>query len=320
MNRLHLISGETYNGLLPNAAMTLTNKSHQSQHIALFGEVLIDQFPDGQHILGGAPFNVAWHLQALGQLPCFISRVGTDAIGKQIHRAMTAWGMSVDGLQTDNEHPTGTVAVSFDQGEPHYEILADQAYDFIATPTQKPDSFCVIYHGTLALRNDISAHTLQSLIAKSQAKVFIDVNLREPWWNKTTLIKWLNQAHWVKLNQAELMRLSPPASTLPEQMRWLLSQHQLDAVIVTCGSAGAVALTDTDELLTVAPAHALTVVDTVGAGDAFSAVLLLGLLHDWPLATTLQRAQAFASALVGQRGATVQDLLFYQPFIADWSL
>ena len=74
---------------------------HNKHPIALFGEVLIDQFPEGQRILGGAPFNVAWHLQAFGQPPCFISRIGNDETGELIQHAMNTWGLSKDALQID---------------------------------------------------------------------------------------------------------------------------------------------------------------------------------------------------------------------------
>lgn len=82
------------------------------ERICLFGEVLFDHFPDGKQVLGGAPFNVAWHLQALGQAPLFISRVGTDPEGEQIRRSMDDWGMDLGGLQTDPALPTGRVSVS----------------------------------------------------------------------------------------------------------------------------------------------------------------------------------------------------------------
>ena len=114
------------------------NKRHNTQQIALFGEVLMDQFPDGQQVLDGAPFNMAWHLQAFDQVPCFISRVGNDAIGKSIRQAMTDWGMAVENLQTDSDYPTGTVKVSINKDEPAYEILANQAYDFIAAQQLTP--------------------------------------------------------------------------------------------------------------------------------------------------------------------------------------
>jgi len=296
-------------------------KQHNSQKIAIFGEVLIDQFPDGQQILGGAPFNVAWHLQAFGQHPCFISRIGNDAMGKNIRQAMADWGMSLKNLQTDPDFPTGTVQVTLNKDEPSYEILADQAYDFIAAQQLNPACrYSVIYHGTLALRNPVSEHTFYNLTAHHTGKVFIDVNLRAPWWHRTSVNQWVSNANWVKLNHDELMQLMPVHNTLHDAMRLFLAQHSLEALIVTCGSLGALALNNAGEFFEVSPTANLPVVDTVGAGDAFSAVLLLGIQKGWSLSVTMDRAQTFASALVTQRGATVQDLAFYQPFIRDWNL
>jgi len=292
-----------------------------SNPIAIFGEALFDQFPDGQQILGGAPFNVAWHLQAFNQSPYFISRVGDDEKGDVIRQAMLAWGMAVDNLGCDPDHPTGTVQVTFDNGEPSYEILADQAYDFIAA--QQLDSgrqYDVIYHGTLALRNRVSAQTLQDLTAQHRGKVFIDVNLRAPWWQKKAVNRWIGKAHWAKLNHDELMCLALPQDTLQDTMRLFLAQHELEALVVTCGSRGALAVSQIGEKVEVAPTADLDVVDTVGAGDAFAAVLLLGMQLNWSLQLTMERAQSFASALVTQRGATVQDLSFYRPFIDAWNL
>ncbi|MGZ8183523.1 MAG: carbohydrate kinase family protein [Methylobacter sp.] len=305
--------------------------------IAIFGEVLIDQFPDGQQILGGAPFNVAWHLQAFNQQPCFISRVGRDAAGDKIRQAMLAWGMAVENLACDPDHPTGTVQVTIDNGEPSYEILADQAYDFIDDQLDSDRQFSVIYHGTLALRNRVSEQALRDLTARSprqfptglrhkhhpwryQGKVFIDVNLRAPWWHKESVNHWLGKAHWAKLNDDELTLLASPQNTLQQSMRLFLEQHELEVLVVTCGSQGALALSQDGEFIEVAPTADLAVVDTVGAGDAFAAVLLLGMQHGWPLQPAMERAQSFASALVTQRGATVQDLSFYRPFIRAWNL
>jgi fructokinase len=305
--------------------------------IAIFGEALIDRFPDGQQILGGAPFNVAWHLQAFSQRPCFIGRVGLDAAGDKIRQAMLAWGMTVENLQTDPDHPTGTVQVTINDDQPNYEILADQAYDFIAVPQMDSDQqYSVIYHGTLALRNRVSAQTLLDLTTRPprrfptglryahhpwqyQGKVFIDVNLRAPWWQKELVDQWLGRAHWAKLNDDELMLLASPQNTLQESMLLFLAQHQLEVLVVTCGSRGALAVNQAGEFIEVAPTADLAVVDTVGAGDAFASVLLLGMQHGWTLQLTMERAQSFASALVGQRGATVQDLSFYQPFIDAWN-
>ncbi|MFA5016974.1 MAG: carbohydrate kinase [Methylobacter sp.] len=292
-----------------------------NNQIAVFGEALFDQFPDGQQILGGAPFNVAWHLQAFNQHPCFISRVGNDALGDKIRQAMQAWGMAVENLQTDPDYPTGTVQVSINNGDPGYDILAEQAYDFIAA--QQPDvdrRYSVIYHGTLALRNRTSEQALRNLTARHQGKVFIDVNLRAPWWHKETVYQWLDKAQWAKLNDDELMHLAPQQNTVQDTMRLFLARHGLEVLVVTCGSQGALAINHAGEFIEVVPVDDLAIVDTVGAGDAFAAVLLLGMQHGWPLQLTMERAQSFASALVTKRGATVQDLSFYRPFIDAWNL
>ena len=289
------------------------------KQIALFGEVLFDQFPDGQQILGGAPFNVAWHLQAFGLKPCFISRVGNDVAADKIRQAMQTWGMTMDGLQTDVDYPTGIVQITINDGEPSYDILPNQAYDFIADEQlDLSTQYAVIYHGTLAMRHAISTHALEVLKAQHSGKVFVDVNLREPWWQVERVLRVLEQAHWVKLNQQELEQLQPLHIDLKAAMALFLARHHLEVLIVTCGERGAAAISQSGEFVTVKPRGVSPVVDTVGAGDAFAAVLLLGLQRGWSLTLTMDRAQNFASALVTQRGAIVQDLNFYLPFIGDY--
>ncbi len=100
----------------------------------IFGEVLFDRFPDGSLVLGGAPFNVAWHLQAFGQAPLLISRVGDDPLGRQVRGAMLDWGMDTAGLQLDSAHATGTVEVRFDHGEPSYGPWPPACADGSAAP------------------------------------------------------------------------------------------------------------------------------------------------------------------------------------------
>ncbi|MFI3190469.1 carbohydrate kinase [Crenothrix sp. D3] len=290
-----------------------------NQQIGIFGEVLFDQFPDGQQILGGAPFNVAWHTQAFGLEPCFISRVGNDVAAEKIRQAMQAWGMAMDTLQTDVNYPTGIVQITFNDGEPSYDILPNQAYDFIADEQLNLNAqYAVIYHGTLAMRHATSAHALEVLKARHQGKVFVDVNLREPWWHTERVAQVLEQAHWVKLNQQELEQLQPSPADLKAAMAVFLARYHLEVLIVTRGELGAIAMNQFGETIEVAPTVQLAVVDTVGAGDAFSAVLLLGLQRGWSLQVTMERARDFASALVTQRGAIVQDVGFYQRFIEAW--
>ncbi|MCJ7558763.1 MAG: PfkB family carbohydrate kinase [Gammaproteobacteria bacterium] len=285
--------------------------------VCIFGEVLFDYFPDGNRVLGGAPFNIAWHLQAFGLFPHLVSRVGCDREGEQVRSAMESWGLTTRCLQTDPLHPTGRVAVTFVDGEPAYDIVADCAYDHIEPVTASPCK--LLYHGTLAARAATSADTLRRLRAGSPQAVFVDVNLRPPWWQLGAVRELLHGAHWVKLNSDELSLLGG-ASTSANAGSDFLQRYQLRGLLVTHGSKGAELLLAGGECLRAAPIGNIEVVDTVGAGDAFAAIMLLGILNDWPMTVTLQRAQQFATAAVGERGATIPRRQFYRHFIQQWQL
>lgn len=288
--------------------------------ITVFGEVLFDCFPSGEKVLGGAPFNVAWHLQAFGQRPRFVSSVGNDDEGRTIRGAMQRWGMDTAALQTDETRATGEVRVSLRDGEPSYDIVDQVAYDFI-DPAQVGDApGGMLYHGSLALRNAVSRQALEKLKSNRPPGVFMDVNLREPWWQRELVLAWVDEADWLKLNEDEYALLQGGRSDPLATAAGFLRQHGLSGLVVTRGERGAMAITPDQAPIEVAPVKALEVVDTVGAGDALSAVLLLGLNLEWPLRQTLERAQTFASALVGRRGATVDDEDFYRLFIDAWKL
>lgn len=294
----------------------MTNKT-----ITVFGETLFDHFPDGNKVLGGAPFNVAWHLQAFGGNPQFISRIGNDPTGNQIRTAMRLWGMNLDYLQQDPTYPTGQVQVTIQHSEPSYAILPAQAYDHIEMEGLIGINHTgILYHGTLATRSTLSRQTLASLKALHQGKIFIDVNLRQPWWNKADVLGLITDADWLKLNLHELQALQDDVTDVKTSMKEFLCQYKLEGIIVTCGEEGALALDNSGEFFSVSPTLSVDLIDTVGAGDAFSAILLLGLNFGWPLGQAMERAQLFASAMTGQRGATVDDLNFYQPFITSWQL
>ncbi|MEJ2619109.1 MAG: carbohydrate kinase [Candidatus Thiodiazotropha sp.] len=289
-----------------------------NKKLIIYGEVLYDCFPTGEQVLGGAPFNVAWHLQAFGQSPYFVSRVGRDADGERILQAMRDWGMETAGVQLDDQHPTGRVMITLEQGEPSYDIMADAAYDFI-DPTAFASLNCdMLYHGSLGLRNPVASQALDQLKRNGAKRVFLDVNLRPPWWQRESVMTWISQADWLKLNQHELDQLDGNGDDLHKQAMAFKQSHGLSGLIVTLGEQGALLLTDEASPLQVAPEATQQTVDSVGAGDAFTAVMLLGLSAQWPLDITLQRAQSFASAIVGQRGATVSSVAFYADFLQRW--
>lgn len=283
----------------------------------IFGEVLFDCFPD-RRVLGGAPFNVAWNLHGLAQDPLFVGAVGEDEAGAEIGRVMADWGMDRSGLQVDPVHPTGRVQVSLKGGEPSYEIVADQAYDHIGTDQAlkalRGREGGILYHGSLALRSPESRGTLAAIRERLGGRVFVDVNLRDPWWDAGSVQATLAEATWAKLNQDELYALaSGEYDSLEQRASGLLERFGLEAVIVTRAAEGALVVTDDGTAIS-RPAPAVEgLVDTVGAGDAFSAVTLMGLLNGWNWALSLERAAAFAARVCTLRGATTTDRGFYVP-------
>jgi len=292
----------------------------------IFGEVLFDHFPDGSRVLGGAPFNVAWHLRGFNSNPLVLSAVGGDPEGAEVLERMTSWDLLINGVQTDRGHPTGRVTASVVDGENRFEIAPDQAWDFIhAKPalkaaTEEPAG--LLYHGSLALRSEVSWATLQSLRDDLDASSFIDINLRDPWWTRDKVDWCLEAGRWVKLNDAELAELtSKPTESFDacrDAAMGLARDHDIEAVIVTRGARGALSVVEGKHVFEAAAAPVKRLVDTVGAGDAFSAVVCLGLLQSWEHQTTLDRAAAFAADLCGVRGATTTDFGLYERHLSEW--
>ena len=291
-----------------------------SEDICVFGEVLFDVFPDGNRVMGGAPFNVAWHLQAFGQAPLFISRVGNDPEGSQIHKAMLDSGMNTLALQSDETLSTGKVIIKIHDGEPEYDIIEPAAYDVIKA---LPDNFpgCnFLYHGSLAIRNNISQQCLRQLKDCQPETVFVDVNLRNPWWDKSVVLELIREANWVKLNIDEFNLLFASGKSGQNILSEFVDEYDLQGVILTHGKDGAEVMTMNMDHYVIKPNVEVEVVDTVGAGDAFSSVFILGLKNYWPMQTTLERAQGFASEIVTKRGATISDKSFYRNFINKWHI
>jgi len=294
--------------------------------VALFGEVLADVFPD-RSVLGGAPFNVARHLKAFGLNPVLISRTGNDALRDGLLEAMAACGMETVGVQVDHSYPTGQVQIHLENGTHRFEILPDQAYDHInadeALGIVNAIQPQLLYFGSLAQRHSVSRSALRKLLDESHAPAFFDVNLRSPWYDKETLDSSLQRAATVKLNDEELGILAQqfglPGDTLSSQAQGLMQTYGIEQLLVTCGAHGARLVQREGGEVNVSPTGApVTVVDTVGAGDGFSAVFILGKLQGWPIEQTLARAHAFAAAICTLRGAIPEQADFYEPFLSGW--
>ena len=231
----------------------------------IFGEVLFDHFADGSRVLGGAPFNVAWHLRGFGANPLVISAVGEDAEGREVLERMTSWDLSTEGVQADATHPTGKVAATIVDGENRFEIAPGQAWDFVhsdpAVRVASEEAQGLLYHGTLALRAGESWKTLRALWDKTEAPSFVDLNLRDPWWTKEKVDWCLSTADWIKLNDTELAELTGNPTGSFEQCRdaalVLARDHSIRGVIVTRGSKGALSVVDGKRVFeaTVAPVN-----------------------------------------------------------------
>lgn len=300
------------------------NISHDGR-VLLFGEVLADIFLDCA-VLGGAPFNVARHLKAFGRNPVLLSRVGNDDLGKDVLGTMVRNRMETSGIQLDRHHPTGQVKVHLENGGHRFEILPAQAYDFIhpavARMIRLPLSPALVYYGTLAQRHEVSRSALITLLRSTRAAKFLDINLRAPWYDEKTIRMSLRYADIVKLNDEELVVLAKMFGLHGDAQQdialKLIGQFDLDQVVVTCGAKGAWQINRAGKVEAIEGGRIATVADTVGAGDGFAAVYILGALRHWPMAKTLERANAFAAAICGIRGAVPGHEDFYQPFIREW--
>jgi fructokinase len=284
----------------------------KNRQIMVFGEVLFDCFPTGEQVLGGAPFNVAWHLAALGTDPCLVSAVGDDDLGRQILAAMTNWNMRTDGVQNKREHPTGRVEVQIAEGQPSYHISEGVAYDHIRADLLPAggDDF-ILYHGTLALRHQQSQQAFDALAARQGCRLFVDVNLRSPWWDKGMVLHRLVPAHWAKMNTDELADLGFDDPNIDQAMAQLMAQTTLEQLIVTRGADGALVRTRAGELIAVPAPPIKRYIDTVGAGDAFAAVYLQGLMVGRPIEKNITMAQQLAADIIGMRGAIPTDRTLY---------
>lgn len=302
----------------------------------------MDCFPD-REVQGGAPLNVAHHLHGLGGgvgvFPVLVTRIGKDAHGHRLLDAIQAAGLPINGVQQDCLHPTGTVHIELeDGGHGHrFDIAPDQAWDFIHADmarlvglSSRPEW---LYFGTLAQRAAPraivvrpAAHpALRSLLQTTRAKGFLDINLRDPWVRKDVLRWSLGKAEVVKMNAEELLRVTHMMG-LDGTSQTVLGKRLLHAfgirqLLVTEGKHGAWLLqSDGTYHHTEPTAPLVDQVDSVGAGDGFAAVFLLGLTQGWPVAQTLERAHRFAGEICRLRGAIPDSADFYLPFIEEWAL
>lgn len=274
------------------------------------GEILWDILPGGKQ-LGGAPANFAYHAQALGAQGVVVSCVGDDLSGKEISARLDQLRLTRDYIALDKEHPTGTVTVQLDKdGKPDYTIHENVAWDFIPSDSALAElagQANAVCFGSLCQRSAVSRKTIGEFLQATKRdciRVF-DINLRQSYFNRETIHNMLQLSDVLKLNDeelsvvAELLRMSGSETDTLSQ---LTDTYALRLIVLTRGANGSRLFGQGGD-----SSHhgfAADVADTVGAGDAFTAAITLGLLHDRPLDAINEQANRLAAFVCSQRGAT----------------
>ena len=274
------------------------------------GEVLWDMLPGGKQ-LGGASTNFAYHAQMLGAEAWLVSRIGNDLLGREILERLKEMQLLSQGVTVDASAPTGTVGIELaHDGQPKFIIREDvawdyiQASDFARATVARADAICF---GSLAQRNETSRTAIRSLVASARADALriFDINLRQNFFSLEVIKTSLELANILKINDEELPVLTRYFGLNggpEEQIAELARRFDLKLVALTCGARGSLfysqgSYSEVEGLPAI-------VVDTVGAGDAFTAMLALGILAGWELDQINQCANEVAAYVVSQPGAT----------------
>lgn len=272
------------------------------------GEILWDVLPDTR-MLGGAPANFAYHVNALGGAGIPVSRVGDDELGSEALSILAFNRLNIDAVSVDPEHPTGTVDAHINaNGVATYVFPDDVAWDFITLDENamslaaKADAICF---GTLAQRSEVSRRAIHSFLqgAPNALKIY-DINLRQNFYSSEIVTTSLGLADVLKINDDELITMTEMFA-LPggEQtaLEALMDRHSLKLCVLTRGDKGSLILSK-DEVSDL-PGQPTRVVDTIGAGDSFTAALALAYLHGWPLDEVNRYAAKVAAHVCGLPGA-----------------
>jgi fructokinase len=268
----------------------------QEYKAVCYGEILWDVLPSGAKP-GGAPMNVAYHLQKLGVTATLISKIGKDSWGNELIALLQKQTIDTGYIQIDLEHATGMVNAYIREGnEVEYDIVFPVAWDFISMQqalislVQQAKYFVF---GSLASRNDVSGNTLLELLEAANTKV-LDINLRSPHFKRNTLETLLNKADILKLNEHEVNLIAGWLSkfdSLQDRVKSIQEHFEIATILVTRGGHGA--LVNERGNFYEHPGYKVRVEDTVGSGDAFLAAYLFKLDNN----KTPQESLAFANAL-----------------------
>lgn len=289
-------------------------------NVTAIGEILFDIYPDHKK-LGGAPLNFIYHIKKITGGGNIISRVGKDVLGLKAISEIQKLKISTQYIQQDKVHPTGAANVALNKNsEPSFSIDIDRAFDFIEPEDEAEDLINletdVLYFGTLAQRGEKSRETIWSYFNRG-IKYFCDLNLRQNFYSEEVIRKSLEAADIIKVNYDELQILNDlllQSEYNTERAAFeLMEQFQINLLAVTRGKDGAT-LFENGKRNDFSPSES-EVIDTTGAGDAFSAVLCLGFMQGWDLMQINKMANEFASEVCKVEGALPKNERLYEELI-----
>lgn len=272
------------------------------------GEILWDVLPDVRK-LGGAPANFAYHVNALGGTGIPVSRIGDDTLGKETLAELAAHGVSADHISIDPAHPTGTVNADIDtDGLATYTFPDDVAWDFLTLnddAMQLAETIDAICFGTLAQRSETSRTAIHAFLqAAPQALKVYDINLRQDFHTPERIRASLELADALKINDEELGFITPELGLPPDDydaLDALATRFNLSLTVLTRGENGSIILSA--DGVSDLPGKPAEVVDTIGAGDSFTAALVLAHLNGFSLDRVNDYAASVAAYVCGQAGA-----------------
>jgi len=276
-----------------------------SKKVLCFGEALWDNFPDYKEI-GGAPLNVAFHLKKLGVNTQFITRVGEDKIGSQILEFLNKVNFDNSLIQEDNKYNTGEVNISLDKSKSaNYIIKYPCAWDKIEMSdhyikvVENSDFFVF---GSLISRDKISRETLLKLIDHANFKIF-DVNIRDPYYDFELISFLMQKSNMIKFNEEELERISKDlgviSNSIENKIIEISKMTSTELICLTLGEKGVVFY---DSKFHYQDAINTKVLNTVGAGDSFLAMLIEGIISNKKPELFLKRAAALSSFVCSKYG------------------
>jgi fructokinase len=275
------------------------------------GELLWDRLLAGEQ-LGGAPANFAYHASLLGNHARVLSRVGSDRLGERALARLRQLQLTTDFIQPDETHATGAVAVQVDaNGQPDFIITEDVAWDYLEFTPQwqalaaTADAVCF---GSLAQRSPTSRQTIRRFLeaTRKDALRIFDVNLRQSFYTRQIIAESFALARLAKLNHQELAQIAGmfqlSGTSEAERARQLLKQFALELVCVTRGNHGSLLVSHKEAVEHLG--FAIDVVDTIGAGDAFTAALAYHYLNRAPLTVISEAANLMGATVASHAGAT----------------